>query len=286
MKKVLLLATFAACSATILRAQITDPTPYCNGAFDDMDGTFDVPDQINKVSFGALSNASNAQSPLPHYLYYNNLTQVNFTKDSAYTLSVDFDVHGGAGYGVWIDYNQDDDFSDDEKVSGSDATHFLDIGAGTVVTETVTIPATALVGTTRMRVRIVEDDGYTGANGADILPCNASTSGMDVMDWGETEDYNINIAESVPNGIEEVSNTVAFSIHPNPVQTTLTVATGLSGSISYHIYSITGQSVATGTLAGQEQEINVAALQNGIYLIRLFEQGQALGQYKFVKNGH
>ncbi len=50
-----------------------------------------------------------------------------------------------------------------------------------------------------MRVRIVEDDDYTmGSNGYSILPCNAGTSTTDVMDWGETEDYNINIVATAP----------------------------------------------------------------------------------------
>jgi hypothetical protein len=284
MKKVVLSVTLLVAGALTspLFAQITDPSPYCNGSFDDMDGTMDVPDQINKVSFGTLSNASNAQSPLPHYIFYTNLPQADFTKDSTYTLNVNFDVHGAAGYGVWIDYNHDNDFSNDEKVSGSDGTNFLAMNLGTIITENVTIPATAINGTTRMRVRIVEDDQYTGANGADISPCNAGTSTTDVMDWGETEDYNINIVGSVPNGINELNNNPSFSIHPNPVQSTLAVDTKLSRNCSYNIYDITGKSILTGSLAGYGK-IDVSGLNNGIYLIRFFDKEKALGQYKFIK---
>jgi hypothetical protein len=49
-----------------------------------------------------------------------------------------------------------------------------------------------------MRIRVVEDDGYTMAFGPLILPCNVSPLPNDVMDWGETEDYTINLVQNFP----------------------------------------------------------------------------------------
>lgn len=179
--------------ATTLNAQITNPAPYCNGSFDDMDG-FLVEDAINSVSIGTLTNATNAQYAAPHYVFYNNLTAPTLTKGSSYTLTVKFDVKGGCGYGVWIDYNQNNTFEATEKVAGSTSGNSLDITTNTTITQSVVIPATATTGNTRMRVRIVEDDTYNMDNNYVIAACNASTSTTDVMDWGETEDYIVNIA--------------------------------------------------------------------------------------------
>lgn len=179
-------------AATTLNAQITNPAPYCVANFDDMEG-FPVEDAINSVSIGTLTNATNAQYAAPHYVFYNNLSAPSLTKGTSYTLTVKFDVKGGCGYGVWIDYNQNNTFEASEKVAGSTSGNLLDISTNTTITQSVVIPATATTGTTRMRVRIVEDDTYNMDNNYVIAACNAGTSSTDVMDWGETEDYVVNI---------------------------------------------------------------------------------------------
>ncbi len=75
-------------------------------------------------------------------------------------------------FGVWIDWNQNEDFTDDEPimVNGSP-------GAGPY-TATITPPSTALSGSTRMRVRIV----YAQTP----VPCGNTT-------YGEVEDYTIDV---------------------------------------------------------------------------------------------
>lgn len=85
---------------------------------------------------------------------------------------------------------------------------WLPIGL-TTETDNITIPTTALPGNTRMRIRIVEDDGYTQVYGPLILPCNASPVPNDVMDWGETEDYTINLVQNFPVTSISVTGQVA-----------------------------------------------------------------------------
>lgn len=194
--------------ATTLNAQITNPAPYCIANFDDMEG-FLVDDAINSVSIGTLTNATNAQYAAPHYIFYNNLAAPSLTKGTSYTLTVKFDVKGGCGYGVWIDYNQNNTFDANEKVAGTTSGNSLDITTNTTITQSVMIPATATTGNTRMRVRIVEDDTYNMDNNYVIAACNASTSATDVMDWGETEDYIVNIVGSTTP--TPVVNTTAAS---------------------------------------------------------------------------
>lgn len=179
--------------SNLIAAQTTNPLPYCNEGFDD--GFMPVNDAIKSISFGTLSNIIYAQSPVPHFMFYNNLPVSIFSPGSSYVFSAVFEVHGGCGYGVWIDYNHNSIFESTEKIVGTTQNTMLDISENTQVSQTIIIPPSALSGTIRMRVRLVEDDIYTmGSNGFSILPCNISTSDTEIMDWGEAEDYLINIA--------------------------------------------------------------------------------------------
>jgi PKD repeat protein len=87
--------------------------------------------------------------------------------------------------GVWVDWNQDGDFDD----LGETVTIINTPSVGPY-SGLVDVPATALLGATRMRIRIA----YTG----DLLPCG-------IADFGEVEDYTINVipppACAYPGGI-------------------------------------------------------------------------------------
>ncbi len=86
---------------------------------------------------------------------------------------------------VWIDYNQDGVFSTTERVYASPS------GTTGPHTETgnLVIPATALLGPTRMRVINSETGTATS-----IPPCGL----YGAFSWGETEDYIVNIVPCVP----------------------------------------------------------------------------------------
>ena len=283
-KITLLVALVVTSTFSCLNAQTTSPAPYCVAAFDDV--PFSVPDAIKSVTFGSLINSSTTQYAFPHYVFYNNLAIPNFIKGStANNLSVTFNVNGGCGYGVWIDYNSNNIFEANEKISGTPAGTILNISSSTTITQSVTIPATATIGNTRMRVRIVEDDNYTmGTNGYSIMPCNASASPTDVMDWGETEDYVINITSGL--GLNEINENADLIVYPNPVTTTLNLKQDLSSNISFIIFSIAGQEMQTGTINNAQKQINVSSLSEGIYFLHLFENNKSLGQQKFVKSAN
>lgn len=86
---------------------------------------------------------------------------------------------------TFIDWNQDGDFLDPgEEVftTGPNVNPQTFVG-------TVTVPATALVGSTRLRC-VVEETGTLGG----VLSCGTYT-------WGETEDYTVVVAPSVPDDI-------------------------------------------------------------------------------------
>ncbi|MEQ1677083.1 MAG: choice-of-anchor J domain-containing protein, partial [Chitinophagaceae bacterium] len=104
---------------------------------------------------------------------------------------------------VWIDYNQNGAFETSEYTNvGTKA------GAAASVSGNINVPATALPGPTRMRVRIRFSTPLTGTDA-----CTGYT-------YGETEDYTVNITPCIPvtvvtppaNTSTSCGSTASFSV--------------------------------------------------------------------------
>lgn len=112
---------------------------------------------------------------------------------------------------IWIDYNQNGEFETSEIIGESSST----ISPGSTYTTSFTVPFTALTGTTRMRVRVVESTTSFG-------PCTSHT-------WGEGEDYTVIIVPALPcEEVELVAGTVGdISICPSVSFTLVNSGTAL-----------------------------------------------------------
>jgi hypothetical protein len=133
---------------------------------------------ISGVSFNGTANTSAANT-------YSNFTSTVFPAEQYGNYPITITVNGGyvADQGlVWIDWNKDGDFDDaDEAITLTNSS-----GAGPY-TGTITVPASAQLGNTRMRIRVQDANG---------TPANATSCGA--SQYGEVEDYTINIAAGVP----------------------------------------------------------------------------------------
>lgn len=263
MYKQLLLSTLSILSINAVIAQSTNPAPYCDASFDDP--TFAIDDHISDISFGTLRNQSAGHFAAPHYVFYNNLNTEQFTVDSAYELKVTFTARGGCGYGVWIDYNQNNIFEAEEKIAGTVGNDILDLDTGVVITKTITIPSDAKLGKTRMRVRIVEDDNFI-MNSSEILACNASASAVDVMDWGETEDYEIEIVNPSSTSIKSATNADKINIYPNPSSKQFTVNADIQIN-AVKVYNNLGQVVFNQAGTNNKQMTIQHELATGMYIL-------------------
>lgn len=145
---------------------------YCNVSGDTSFGT-----SITRVSFSDLDYSSGTGSG-----YDDFTTEIaNVNQATPYNLSINLDTAGNYTVHafVWIDWNQDGDFNDlNEEYDLGDATNVID-GATSVSPLTITIPATASLGQTRMRVACRYDVNPSG-------PCDGS-------DDGEIEDYTVEV---------------------------------------------------------------------------------------------
>src|SRR5690606_21567199 len=108
----------------------------------------------------------------------------NVTRGSTYPIAVEGNTNGSfrTEIHIYVDWNQDGDFDelDEEYYIGSIANS---TGTDTIQADsTIVVPATALIGNTRMRV--------TKKFNTSASPCN--TSG-----FGQAEDYTLNVIEPI-----------------------------------------------------------------------------------------
>lgn len=147
---------------------------------------------ISNVNFNTINNSSTCSGTPTGYTNYTGIStsiqqglsyNITVTNGSAFT---DDQCH------VFMDWNADGDWAD----TGED---IAATGGPTVFTATITVPLTSLVGVTRMRVRVF----YTGA-----------TPACGLTDYGEAEDYCLNILAAAPCAGTPASSTTVASANP------------------------------------------------------------------------
>ncbi|MBL0343351.1 MAG: lamin tail domain-containing protein [Bacteroidetes bacterium] len=202
--------------------------PYCYPNF----GGFRGPSSfINSVSLGSISNVTGLNPP-PVYINYTNLS-TNVNTGGNYSLIVQSSADPNY-FAAWIDYNHDNTFSTNEKLGELDnSLPFENLSFN------FNVPATALSGITRMRVR--------NHNSSGVDPCSNTM-------YGETEDYAVNIVGGGGGSCNELffseylegsSNDKALEIY-NPGSTAInlapyTIETYNNGSTTASAtYSLTG----------------------------------------------
>lgn len=146
------------------------PHEYCAASGESENGNL----YINNFYCANLSNTSTGNNA---YTYYPN-TPIVMYKDSTYTVSANFNTSWSSNdLIIWVDYNNDLEFNQSERV-------VLDLNTGSNGSGSITIPATAVEDEIcRMRVRLGYWGDYSSACGTTL---------------GEVEDYPV-IIRSAPS---------------------------------------------------------------------------------------
>ncbi|CAH0202937.1 reprolysin-like metallopeptidase [Chryseobacterium sp. Bi04] len=213
-------------------------------------------ERIGNVKFGTINNTSTGTAG------YENFTSVstNVTRGSAYTISITpvwTSTKYSEAYAVYIDYNGDGDFTDSGELAWSKAG-----STTTPVTGSITIPATAGIGSTRMRVMMK----YSS------IP----TSSCEAYTYGQVEDYTLHIVSSGKGDLSNTKDLITdIKLYPNPARDILYVSN--TASEDYKIFDMGGKIVDSGKL--QRGSVNVSGLIKGTYMIQIGEITK-----KFVKN--
>lgn len=250
----------AASNAVNVTTTVTTVT-YCTSK-----GNSSADERIGKVVFGTINNTSTGTTGYENY----SAISTNATRGTAYTITITPTWTSSVyseGYAVFIDYNQDGDFADSGETAWTKAS-----STTTPVTGSITIPSTATLGTTKVRVSMK----YNG------IPTSCES-----FSYGQVEDYSINITasgavavEEIAAGLVETIETSSFALYPNPVENELNVSFSNSNGYSYKISNTIGQQVISGEISGNA--IDVSKLTTGFYIIEL-NNGEKRIVKKFVK---
>jgi chitodextrinase len=189
-------------------------TSYCTAQ-----GNNTNDEKIGRVQIGTINNASTGTAG---YEDFTNLS-TNLSKGTTYTITITPTWTGtvySEGYGVWIDYNNDNDFDDAGELVWSKSA-----STTTPVSGSFSIPTTATTGATRMRV---------------AMRYNTIPVACGAFNYGQVEDYTVNLTTSV-------ADTTAPSTPTLSASGTTQTSTNLSWSAATDNVGVTGYDVYQGT---------------------------------------
>lgn len=238
-------AASSALSVTTSNATIT----YCTSK-----GSNVTYEWIDLVQLNTINNVTTANGG------YGNFTSLStdLGRGTSYTIyfSAGFKSTKYTEYWyIWIDYDQDGTFESTELISSGSSS------SASTLSKTFTVPSTATLGSTRMRV---------------TMKYNAAPTACETFSYGEVEDYTVNILGTASSykaeGIdaEELGNEMptSISLYPNPANTTINVKVNCQMNNNLvNIYNTTGALVKTERMDSDVKEINISELPNGLYII-------------------
>lgn len=234
-----------------LQAGTSTPMAYCTSK-----GNSVADEYIGKVQFGTINNTSTGNNGYTDFTSIS--TSVN--KGSAYTITVTPTWTGSAypeGYAVWIDYNADGDFADSGELAWSKTA-----STTTPATGSITIPASATTGSTRMRVSMK----YNG------IPTSCES-----FSYGEVEDYTVTIAGTGREG--DITAVNVITLYPNPADGIVNL-TNISDKAAYRILTVSGQEAGAGKPVNGM--VDVSRLSAGTYMIEINDGGRVT-TLRFIK---
>ncbi|WP_264520107.1 M4 family metallopeptidase [Flavobacterium sp. N1994] len=231
---------------------------YCTAT-----STNTVDEKIGKVVFGTISNTSTGTAG------YENFTSLstNAVRGTANSITITpawASTVYPEGYAVFIDYNQNGLFTD-----AGETVWIKAASTTTPVIGTFTIPTTATLGSTRMRV---------------VMKYNATPTACGSFTYGQVEDYTVNITLTAAGLIDETltnssAETLDFNLYPNPTESRLNVSL-TDENATYEIINFLGQAIKKGKLS--QEGIDVSELNSGVYFLKVSSKQQSVSK-KFIK---
>lgn len=216
----------------------------------DADGEF-----IENVTLQTINNTTGCS------MYASYMNSATLTQGMQYTVSVATQISGQAAEAyvddeaaVWIDWNDDLDFSD----AGEQVGYAIATQLAFDTDFEFTVPVNATIGQLAMRVRL----SYFPTDGA-IVPCGSST-------YGEVEDYVINIL--APSGLEENGIFAGVAVFPNPTSNNISVDLSAvsAENVSVTLIDMTGKVLAVKeNAAGAVALFDMAGFAKGMYQVRI-----------------
>ena len=236
---------------------------------------------ITSVVFGGMTNTSAAAiGGTAHESFVNKIANVN--REGSFPIKLQGNTDGASfttKFIVFIDWNQDGDFLDaGETYFDTAATTIQVVGStgvdGKEAIGNIVVPADALLGNTRMRIK--KNFGSTTfypnpCSSAGTLAAGTNTG------YGQAEDYTVNVGAKLAVSSATKSQ---LSVYPNPVKEVLNINSNDQKVTQVAFYSIDGKLVKT--INQDVKNINVNDLPKGVYLVKVKSSGTEKS-FKVVK---
>ncbi len=253
----------------------TPPAGYCSS-----NGSDNNYEWIDLVEFGGINNPTNKETG--GYGNYTNLTgtlTIGAANQPVYVSAGFASTAYDEYWRIWVDLNRDGDFDDSgELLMDGNSSSSAKLRAS------VTIPSSASVGLTRMRVS---------------MKYKATADPCEMFQYGEVEDYLVNLVSGSGNigiggglfasrdAIELTSNPAVENpdmiIYPNPANSQISLLIDRrNGDVEYNIFSIEGKLLNSGRLYNRENVILIDNLPQGTFLI-VAKNESHVWTSKFVK---
>lgn len=264
------------CSISTFKTKVDPFAPYC-GPLTYSSGV----EPISSVQFGGMTNASSPviAGATPHEAFTDKIANVN--AGGTYPITLQGNT-GGASYTnrfiVFVDWNQDGDFLDEGETYFAGTTGAVTLvgstGAdGKTAVGSITVPATATLGNTRMRIK--KNFGST----AYPNPCSSAgtLAAPALTGYGQAEDYTVTVGPVL--GTSDLSKD-QLSVYPNPVKDILNVTTSDRKVMEVAFYSMDGKLVKS--LKENISNIDVSSLPKGVYIVKV-KTSETEKSFKVIK---
>jgi GEVED domain/Ig-like domain CHU_C associated len=211
-------------------------------------------DWISNVTLGVLNNNTVA-SLTPYYTFYNTLPIPDIQRSTTQPVSVTMAYDTNQFCAVWIDFNNDGTFAATEGFVSGNA------GANTPINVNVVIPAGAVLGNVRMRVR----------GGNDLTLTTSQACGAGSSAFGESEEYIVNIVAATACSTPTAPTLISLSPNntsisgsftlPSPVADGYLIVRSISATppspVSGTSYTIGSTALGAGTLVIDNDNNNI-----------------------------
>ena len=236
------------------------------------------------VTFAGINNTTSAtlNGTPAHEFFLNQIGTV--LTNTTYPISLNANTDGASFrhfFAVFIDWNQDGDFDDaDEKYFTTPDQFISVLGSdgvtGTPATGNIVVPASAKLGSTRMRVKSAFY-GSTGPNTEPNLSNFANACVTTGSTYGQVEDYTIQV-NTVTQGTSNVDKT-KVAVYPNPFHDVLNIS-DVKGVKFVSVSDVAGRQVKTIKASPQ---LNLSDLKTGLYIVTLHMEDGSIKSIKAIK---
>ncbi|WP_052732629.1 GEVED domain-containing protein [Hymenobacter terrenus] len=248
-------------SATFTTGTTTTPQPPTTATYCTTRSSSQDYEWIDLVNLGSINRTSGADGG-----YYNGTaTSTSIATGSSQTINFSAGFAGDIYTEYWkvyIDWNQNGVFTDAGELLVSGST-----SSAATFGATFTVPTTAKLGQTRLRL---------------VMSDNSATTSCGSYDFGETEDYTVNITGAAATAaLVDPATAGLLNVYPNPATDRL----NLELPLNTEVLKVSVRDVRGTLVSGcsyENGQLNVSGLASGLYTVQVSDEHHIFTQ-RFIK---